>query len=446
MRVLLFRMLCDTGGVSTWMLEHAKELERRGVECDFWFVQKSSRLAEFEATGHATLGPISALAAVLETGRYDVVHVDSGGLLSELVAHIAPPTTKIVASIHGSYARMFDRHNCTALVAVSQGMADLNQPLTDLCIDVIPNGVDLSRFSAEGPSHEGLGGPILAFVGRTTAAVKDFPRFTRIVQQLVAHGFRVWVADAHGADWEKLADRGCAAIPIERWRRWSHDEMPEFYRSVARSGGAVVMTSWHEGLPYAPMEAAACGAPTFAPDVVGVREAIVSGATGLLFPPKAAAEEAATLLFDFLNARGDSHTWQSRCVAMANQRFSASRMTERYLEVYRRTAPCVTSSADLQPRQATRSGITDEEVALRDWWKRQQRLRGRFLLLAATDLVRGGYPDHALFSLTTAFRVSPRYFLSRTTVLPAIGVMARAGLRARLLMKRLRKARSTRNG
>ena len=442
MRVLFFRMLCDTGGVSTWMLEHARELERRGVECDFWFLQKSSRLAEFEATGHATLGPISALAAMLETGRYDVVHVDSGGLLAELVAHIAPPRTTIVASIHGSLARMFDRHNCTALVAVSQGMADLNQPLTDLCIDVIPNGVDLSRFSEDGPSHEGSGGPILAFVGRTTAPVKDFPRFTRIAQQLVERGFRAWVADAHGADWEKLADRGCAAIPIERWSRWSHDEMPEFYRSVARSGGALIMTSWHEGLPYAPMEAAACGAPTFGPDVVGVREAIVSGATGLLFPTKATDEEAATLLFDFLNARGDAHAWQSRCVALAHQNFSASRMTDRYLEVYRRAAPRVTSGADLQAR-ASRSGMTDEEVALREWWKRQQRLRGRFLLLAATDLVRAGYPDHALFSLTTALRVSPRYFLSRRTAFPALGVMARTALRARVLMKRLRRARST---
>jgi hypothetical protein len=56
MRVLLFRMLCDTGGVSSSMLLLGRGLARRGIECEYWFCQPSSRLPEFTATGRATVG------------------------------------------------------------------------------------------------------------------------------------------------------------------------------------------------------------------------------------------------------------------------------------------------------------------------------------------------------------------------------------------------------
>ena len=56
MKVLLFRPHCGTGGIMTWMLLHARELRRLGVECGFWFCQGTTRLPEFEQMGDCFLG------------------------------------------------------------------------------------------------------------------------------------------------------------------------------------------------------------------------------------------------------------------------------------------------------------------------------------------------------------------------------------------------------
>ena len=63
MRVLLFRMFCDTGGVSSSMLLLGRGLARRGIDCEYWFCQPSNRLPEFMSTGRVTLGSLPALAA-----------------------------------------------------------------------------------------------------------------------------------------------------------------------------------------------------------------------------------------------------------------------------------------------------------------------------------------------------------------------------------------------
>ena len=61
------------------------------------------------------------------------------------------------------------------------------------------------------PAGHDAGAPIVAFVGRTTAVEKDFPRFTRIARRLSDRGARVWIADPHDADWEQFE-----RTPVER--------------------------------------------------------------------------------------------------------------------------------------------------------------------------------------------------------------------------------------
>jgi len=68
----------------------------------------------------------------------------------------------------------------------------------------------------------------------------------------------------------------------------------------------LVFPSYHEGLPNVVMEALACGLPTVATDVGGVREVLADGKTGLLVPPKdanALTQAAARLLKDSETAR-----------------------------------------------------------------------------------------------------------------------------------------------
>ncbi|HEX7978162.1 MAG TPA: glycosyltransferase family 4 protein [Gemmatimonadaceae bacterium] len=433
MRVLLFRSLCDTGGVSTWMLAHAAELERVGVPCDFWFCRSSARFPEFEATKQARVGTLSALVPVLESGRYDVVHLPSGDPLADMVARLAPRGTKIVATSHGSVANMFTSRSCDALTAVSQGMADLNQPHTDLAIDVVRNGVDVARFTPDGATQDVEGGPIVAFVGRTTADQKEFPRFTRIAAHLVERGYRVWVADAHNAGWDALEGRGCTRIPIERWQRWSHDEISVLYRSIARSGGLVLLTSKYEGFPFVPVEAAACGAPTATADVVGAREAVSVGTTGMLFAADAADADVATAIVHWLENRGALDRWIARCAEHVHRTFSMPAMTAHYLEIYRRPAPRIQTL----PVSASNTPSAEERY-LQGWWRDQQPIRAHRLLQAVDGFVDAGYPDHALFALALAARVHLASLLSRKWLPRSMWALARIAGRPQRLRRRLR--------
>ena len=98
MRVLLFRMLCDTGGVSSSMLLLGRHLERRGVDVEYWFCRPSNRLPDFLATGRATVGSLAALAARFERGDYDVVHMTASDPGAEVVSRIASAHARVSRS------------------------------------------------------------------------------------------------------------------------------------------------------------------------------------------------------------------------------------------------------------------------------------------------------------------------------------------------------------
>src|SRR5690349_16636266 len=98
MRVLLFRSLCDTGGVSSSMLLLGRQLRARGVESEYWFCRSSNRFAEFQETGTATLGPVSQLAPRLERGDFDVVHMTATDPATEVVARLAGKARIVVTS------------------------------------------------------------------------------------------------------------------------------------------------------------------------------------------------------------------------------------------------------------------------------------------------------------------------------------------------------------
>ena len=97
MRVLFFRGLCDTGGVSSWMLSLERELRTRGVQCSYFFCEGSSRLADFERIAPTTVAPIEALIDRVATDAYDVLHIVSADPLAEILS-LVPVGPKIVAT------------------------------------------------------------------------------------------------------------------------------------------------------------------------------------------------------------------------------------------------------------------------------------------------------------------------------------------------------------
>lgn len=71
--------------------------------------------------------------------------------------------------------------------------------------------------------------------------------------------------------------------------------------SIYRHLDLVVLPSYREGMPKTILEAAACGLPVVTTDVVGCRDAILPGKTGLLVPPRDAVALANAIKFFALN-------------------------------------------------------------------------------------------------------------------------------------------------
>jgi hypothetical protein len=399
MRVLLFRMLCDTGGVSSSMLLLGREMARRGIDYEYWFCKPSTRLPEFQETGRATLGPLSKLAARLDRGAFDIVQMTASDPAAELVAMMARGA-KVVVSARGALADIWDRGNCFAYTAISRNMADVNQPYTDVEIEIVRNAIDLERFSPDPLPPGGSGGrPIVAFVGRTTAVEKDFPRFTRIASRLVGSGARIWIADPHEASWEKLNGEPVERVPVERWGRVPFADIPAFYRAVAASGGIVLMTSRTEGFGNVAPEAAACGARVLAPAVMGLSEAIIPGVTGTLFPPNATDDEVAALAASLMARSHDLR----ECAEAARAEFSPSVMMDGYVRIYERREQLLRSRSPVPPDEP---GM---EV-LRKHLAMQRRWRGLSARQAAADFARAGQRDNAVSALRMAFRTEPSQF------------------------------------
>jgi glycosyltransferase involved in cell wall biosynthesis len=102
---------------------------------------------------------------------------------------------------------------------------------------------------------------------------------------------------------------------------------------IARSR-ALVLSSASEACPMVVLEAMALGRPVVAPDVGGVRDLVVDGETGLLFPSTSTTALAGHLASlsasperaDELGASGANR---------AKERFDLSAIVDRYRAVYR---------------------------------------------------------------------------------------------------------------
>lgn len=402
MRVLLFRMLCDTGGVSSSMLLLGRHLERRGVDVGYWFCRPSSRLPDFQATGRATVGSLASLAARLANAEYNVVHMTASDPAALVVSRLAAGHARVVVTSRGALADVWDRGNCFAYTAISDGMALVNQPFTEVEIEVVRNAIEVDSYSP--PSAPTASAPIVAFVGRTTAVEKDFPRFTRIARRLAERGARVWVADPHEGTWAKFDGLPVEHVAIERWERVPHEGIADFYRAVAASNGVVLMTSRTEGFGNVAPEAAACGARVAAPDVMGLRDAVVEGETGMLYPASASDDEVARRVQEWLDAPHD----MARCAEAARRAFSPSVMVDRYLSIYRRRAQRLHHTTGEAPR---REEDAEAMRVLLEHLTTQRRWRAKVARQAASELARDGYRRLALNVIADGLRASPAQFL-----------------------------------
>jgi glycosyltransferase involved in cell wall biosynthesis len=109
------------------------------------------------------------------------------------------------------------------------------------------------------------------------------------------------------------------------------------YRADARdligAFDVYLLASAFEGLPYTVIEALAAGVPVAATNVVGTRDVVRHGGTGLLAPPGDAAALAANALW-LLGHPSEARRMGAAGAADVRNRFSVARMVQQTAALY----------------------------------------------------------------------------------------------------------------
>ena len=149
-------------------------------------------------------------------------------------------------------------------------------------IEIIHNGVDLEVLSPL-PPEERFPEATLLFLGRLKR-YKRVDLLLEAVAALVRRGISCRLL---------VAGRGDDQLRLEALRKSlnisEHVDFLGFIsdaekRDLLQKGWIHLLTSANEGWGISNLEAAACGTPTIASDVPGLRDSVVDGQTGFLVP------------------------------------------------------------------------------------------------------------------------------------------------------------------
>ncbi|MET8796510.1 glycosyltransferase [Nocardia sp. NPDC004568] len=249
-----------------------------------------------------------------------------------------------------------------ARVGLEQGIADRADRVIATCTDevfelvrmglprartsVIPCGVDLDRFTPDGPRADRSARHRIVSVGRLVPR-KGFD----IAITAVARLRDTELVLVGGPDDGRLTDNPEAqrlsalagelgvADRVHLLGQVPRTEMPP----LLRSADVAVCTPWYEPFGITPLEAMACGVPVVAAAVGGLTDTVVDGVTGRLVTPREPGELADAIggLLDAPRTRADfGRAGRDRVRA----RYSWERITAETLRAYRRVVAAAIGS------------------------------------------------------------------------------------------------------
>jgi sugar transferase (PEP-CTERM/EpsH1 system associated) len=290
------------------------------------------------------------LATLLRRTRPHVVHTRNAEPF--FYGFAGAKLARVPALVHSEHGRAFDdrpsrfvvqrwmsRHTDAIFAVSGQLKADLvrHVGLPDAAIEVLHNGVDLSRFDAPERSRAALrrgwgvpdGTLVVGSVGRL-AAVKNYGLLVRAV---ASSGL-----DVHLVLAGEGPERATLTALAESLGIAARVHLLGHCNDVDQVLGALdvfVLPSFSEGMSNTLLEAMAAGLPPIASAVGGNGEIVRNGVDGRLFASDDEAGLAACLV---ALCRDDAQ--RSRLAAAARERvyaaFDIRRMIERYEQLYER--------------------------------------------------------------------------------------------------------------
>jgi glycosyltransferase involved in cell wall biosynthesis len=295
---------------------------------------------------------------LLQENDYDLVHTFFGfptGWLCYRTANKLPYIISLRGSDVPGYnirlgldykllAGLFRKiwHNAAAIVANSQGLRQLALKfMPDAKIDVIPNGIDTDRFH---PARQGEGLAVaLAEQQKLEKPIKLLTVCRLISRKRIDLLIRaVGRAKELGIDTQlNIAGEGNLMDQLQRFAnelnvadnvtfmgRVPAEQMPQLYRD----NDIFVMSSIHEGMSNAMLEAMASGLPIITTPCEGVEELIADNG---IVVRQAQAEEIAKAIKKLAQ---DQQTYNQMSIAARRQaeKFSWKNVASQYLDCYNR--------------------------------------------------------------------------------------------------------------
>lgn len=331
MKVLHIGLACAHGGAETFLTMLISEQRRIGVEAEVFFLADMGASAQYEDLCRVMFADRVSITEVLLRNKYDVLHLANHATVWPARAiRLSGYDGAIVVTSHVWCAAHSKGVREDAIIAVSKGGARMIQPHYTNTVQVVYNGVDPAVFT---PPQEKKADakPMVTWVGRSNDPVKDIGGLIAVAMSPFAKDFQFVVVDgaADGeeyGDWLPPGTIHCVRKP--------YSEMPDLYRETAASGGFLLSTTRMEACPMNILEAQACGCPVIAPAAGGIPEIVEHLSTGFVYDRSRGAE-AVREAVDWLY-HGDNYTAASkRAAEYVRENFTAERMCQRYLEVYR---------------------------------------------------------------------------------------------------------------
>jgi glycosyltransferase involved in cell wall biosynthesis len=332
MKVLLVWRLCGVGGVEAWMVELAQAYRALGNCCELFFFHRGAFEKQIPSDLKVHFGDLADLIQLVRSEGFDIVHSSTMDWEYGVTAvrHVG---ARLIVTGHGHVRPAWNSTNCDGIIACSRWNADAQQSTADIPVRVVYNGIDTSRFHP--PKTFGCGQPIVAWVGRGgDLQQKRIDRLAAIAPHLHRANIRLWIADPDGPAVvpAEIAD---ALKPIaEYWGPVARGEMPEYFRTVAGSGGCVLSTSAFEGFSLAYIEAQASACPVIGPNVRGVNEGVDPQWGGVIYDPDAPADTVARLVLDTLRDKEGMSRRRRACRKFVEQSLTIETMVRQYLRIY----------------------------------------------------------------------------------------------------------------
>lgn len=326
------------------------ELEQRRIP---WF--------GLDVIGRSRLPGIMRLAALLRRQRVDVLHVQAAYLLQWAAPAAWLTGTRLVYTEHSSHtfetqprmARLV-RWMAPFLGGMSCVTERLRRYMTDRMgiaphrVRLIRNGVDVERFSPRGPvaplpdgwahaaapasaDHGDCGDRVVIGNVARFCEAKDHPGLLRAfhdVQSTHPAARLLLVGDGETRP-QAEALRDALALGDTVHFAGTRQDVPALLRAMT----VFVLSSRHEGMPVAVLEAMACGVPVVTTDVGGIGELVRDGETARIVPP-GDPQALADALRWMLDHPAERMAMRDRALAMVRARCGHDVMVRGYLDLY----------------------------------------------------------------------------------------------------------------